>query len=309
MTIFVSVASYRDVELVPTLKSAIAMADNPNDIYFGIVYQGTDRDFPDLSFIKNKKVISIHPKYAKGVGYARSKAMELYENEDYFLQVDSHTQFEKGWDTLCVNELESVEKTSSLSILSAYPLPYTTQSSNGSPLLMTSYGNELPTYTMKHALALRDDGLWGSRRVEFENPQTPNAEESSTVLAGFIFARGRIVVDLPYDPEISFFGEESCFAMRAWTRGYNIYSPKPKILYHHYTRPYSPKIWKERAIIREKSWDELQRISYKKQQNVLCGIESGTFGAGNVRSLKDFESFVGYDFNEFYSTIDKKIGK
>lgn len=308
MRIFVSIASYRDPELFTTLKNALETAKNPEKINFGIVYQGTAREFPDLSFVKNKKIIDIHPKYAKGVGFARSKAMDLYDGEEYFLQIDSHTQFEKNWDELCIKEFSLAKSLSSLTILSAYPLPYTTLGHKGSILLNSSYGNELPVHTMKQALSLRDDGLWGSKRVEFDNPKDLIPEQSSTVLAGFIFSDGDIVEKIPYDPEISFFGEEACFAMRSWTRGYDIYSPKSKILYHHYTRPYAPKIWKERAIIREKSWDELQRISYDKQERVLCGIESGIFGAGDKRKLSEFESFTGYDFNKFYSTIDKKIG-
>ena len=310
MTIFVSVASYRDKELYNTLKNAIETAHYPKEIRFGVIYQGTSRELPDLSFLNNKTVVEISPRNAKGVGFARSKAMDLYDGEDYFLQIDSHTQFEKGWDTTCIKELNALERVSQKNILSAYPLPYTDLGPNKTVLLNTSYGNKLPTHTTKHSLSIREDGVsWGAKRVLFENPKDFIPEKSNTVLAGFIFARGSIVKEIPYDPEISFFGEEVCFAMRAWTRGYEIYSPKVKILYHHYSRPYSPKIWQERAVIREIPWDGLQEISREKQRKVLCGIESGIFGAGDVRSLSDYESFAGYNFKKFYASQDKEVKK
>ena len=51
--IFVSVASYRDPELGKTLLSAIEKASNPNNIYFGIVYQGSHKERPSFDFIPN----------------------------------------------------------------------------------------------------------------------------------------------------------------------------------------------------------------------------------------------------------------
>ena len=71
---------------------------------------------------------------------------------------------------------------------------------------------------------------WTAERVEFSDAKRLLPELSTTILAGFIFTYGKIVEEIPYDPEISFFGEEICFAVRAWTRGWDIYSPSKKTI-------------------------------------------------------------------------------
>jgi hypothetical protein len=48
MTIFVSIASYRDPELTRTLKSMLENADNPNDLRITVVCQDRQSDFPNL---------------------------------------------------------------------------------------------------------------------------------------------------------------------------------------------------------------------------------------------------------------------
>ena len=70
-------------------------------------------------------------------------------------------------------------------------------------------------------------------------------------------------------------------------------------MYHFYGRGGHPKVWKDDSI-RKISWKEIQAASYEKQKRVLCGIEQGIFGAGNVRSLAEYEKFIGFDFKQFY---------
>lgn len=49
MSIFISIASYRDPELIRTIKSAIDNAANPEKLVFSIVVQDLPTDIPDLS--------------------------------------------------------------------------------------------------------------------------------------------------------------------------------------------------------------------------------------------------------------------
>ena len=296
--IFISIASYRDPELEHTVKSAIENADHPTRLHFGIVHQGTESEMPDLSWLKNKKVISMHPREAMGVGFARAKAMELYDNEEYFLQIDSHIQFVNGWDTKLINQLSIAQKKSKNNkiIISAFPGMYIRES-NRAEIIRFQKGNDM-TYPCKQVLSRRKNGAWASLRVDFESKDNI-PEQSNTVLAGFIFTTGNIVKEIPYDPEISFFGEELCFAVRAWTSGWDIYSPKEFILYHFYGRNGYKKVWKDNNI-RNISWAEIEARSEEKQKRVLCGIEKGTYGLNNVRSIEEYEKLVGYNFKSTY---------
>ncbi|MGA1047402.1 MAG: GlcNAc-transferase family protein, partial [Minisyncoccia bacterium] len=156
-----------------------------------------------------------------------------------------------------------------------------------------------PTYTRKN--------YWTAERIEFSDRQRPQPEQSSTVLAGFVFANGSIVNEIPYDPEISFFGEEICFSMRAWTRGWDIYSPSKVIVYHFYLRTEYKKVWHDKNV-RPISWEDLEKYSKEKQMRVLCGIEKGIYGAGDYRHLKLYEKLVGYNFKEIYGLTDLDNG-
>lgn len=298
MSIFISIASYRDPELVRTITSAIDNASNPDQLYFGVVLQEFDKFAPDLSFVKNLALTTIHPKYARGAGYARAKAMELYDNQDYYLQIDSHTVFEKNWDSLCIDQLKQAQDIAKNNkvMLSYFPPPFYIESNNKISIIKNNK-KQVP-YATKQKPMLTKRGEWTAERVELSNKNAP--EESTTVLAGFIFAEGSIVKEIPYDEELSFFGEELCFAVRAWTRGWNIYSPCVTILYHFYTREGYSKIWKDRNL-REMSWKEIEQNSKEKQKRILCGIEDGIYGVGNVRPLSEYEKITGIDFKKLYS--------
>lgn len=299
MTIFVSVVSYRDPDLESTLRDAVAKAAFPKNLHFGIVYQGVSREQPDFSFIPRYSLTTIHPKQAKGVGYARSLAMQMYADEDFYLQIDSHMQFIQHWDIWMQQTLFTVQMSDDYDVvLSSFPAPYHHGGINGSIVIPQQDMSDYPISPMKQKIWIRPSGDWGAERIEFNNPDAV-AELAETVLGAFIFTYGSIVKDVPYDPEISFFGEEICFAMRAWTRGYNIYAPNKTLLYHFYGRHGHKRIWNDN-LIRELSWNARQEVSRKKQERVLCGIEQGIYGAGNVRSLAEYEAFIGIDFKQHY---------
>jgi hypothetical protein len=304
MSIFVSVVSYRDPHLKLTLESAIKNAKYPEQLYFGIVNQDTERDAIDCSFLPNHSLIILNPKDAKGVGFARSKAMSLYSNETYYLQVDSHTQFAKDWDINSIKQLKLAEQqaNSKKVILSCYPGPYSLE--NNRIFIHTKSTEEHPVEPTKQVAFLRTDDRWSAKRIPLEKPECGLPELSTTVLGGYIFATGNIVNEIPYDEEISFMGEEICFAIRAWTRGWDIYSPSMPIVYHFYRRHGYKKIWSD-DVPRVENWDQLEQKSKEKQRKVLCGIEQGVYGVGSIRTIKDYENLIGYDFNKIYERLTK----
>ena len=300
MRIFISIASYRDPELQWTIKSAIENANNPDNLYFGVVHQGVDSELFDIQTIKNIALTKMHPKDAKGAGFARAKAMELYSGQEYFLQIDSHTRFAPGWDSISIDQLNRAKNISGHSrvLLSYFPAPYEPERNGG--MFLVKNNPKIKSYPTRQKILLNKRKQWTAERFEFDSKLKENPELSETVLGGFMFSDGSIVSEVPYDSEISFFGEEVCFAMRSWTRGWDIYSPSKNIVYHFYSRGGYSKIWKDRNL-RGISWKEIEDISYSKQKRILCGEETGIFGAGSVRSLEAYEMFTNTNFKDFYS--------
>jgi hypothetical protein len=300
MRIFISIASYRDPELQWTIKSAIANANNPDNLYFGVVHQGVDSELFDIQEIKNISITKMHPKEAKGAGFARAKAMELYSGQEYFLQIDSHTRFVPGWDAISIDQLNRAKNISGHSrvLLSYFPAPFEPERNGG--MFLVKNNPKIKDYPTRQKILLNKRKQWTAERFEFDSKLKENPELSETVLGGFMFSDGSIVNEVPYDPEISFFGEEICFAMRSWTRGWDIYSPSKNIVYHFYSRGGYSKIWKDRNL-RGISWKEIEEISYNKQKKVLCGEETGIFGAGSVRTIEEYEIFTSTNFKDIYS--------
>ena len=300
MRIFISIASYRDPELQWTIKSAIENANNPDNLYFGVVHQGVDSELFDIQGIKNISLTKMHPKQARGAGYARAKAMELYSGQEYFLQIDSHTRFVPGWDSISIDQLNRAKNISGHSrvLLSYFPAPFEPERNGG--MFLIKNNPKIKDYPTRQKISLNKRKQWTAERFEFDSKLKENPELSETVLGGFMFSDASIIEEVPYDPEISFFGEEICFAMRSWTRGWDIYSPSKNIVYHFYSRGGYSKIWKDRNL-RGISWKELEEISYAKQKRILCGEEIGIYGAGSIRSLEEYEMFTSTNFKDFYS--------
>ncbi len=99
MKIFVQIASYRDPELIPTIKSCLENAKYPENLVFGICRQFSHEDkFDDLTEYETDdrfRILNIPHQEALGVCWARNQVQQLYNEEEYTLQIDSHMRFEK----------------------------------------------------------------------------------------------------------------------------------------------------------------------------------------------------------------------
>jgi len=297
MSIFISIASYRDTELPKTVESLYNNADNPDDLIFGIVSQDLPRKHQRVDWLgKQVKIIEMHAKEARGAGYARKLAMDLYDGEDYFFQVDSHMRFAEGWDTQLKEMLAWCQEKQGTDkiILSQFAAPYQifTDGSEHFPK-NDKYFWSKPSWT---SVVNTWTGVWAGNREELTDRLHPNY--SHTVLGGLLFAPGFIVDEVPYDPRISFMGEELCFAIRAYTRGWHIYAPHKMLAWHFYKREEDPKIWKDRMANR--SWSDIEMKSQRVQRDVLLGIERGIYGIDDYQKYLEYQEMIGINFADFY---------
>lgn len=307
--IFVSIVSYRDSELLPTVKSLLDNAENPENINLGVISQDTESDHADLSFVKNLSYVKMDFRDARGVGYARSLAMNLYNGEDFYLQIDSHMRFSKSWDTQLLKMLLKAQEISGNKkvILSQFPAPYEihTDGKEFYPQDSIELWTE-PSWSKVHN---RDHGAWSAERQIIEDFSVPH--RTHTLLAGYLFTIGDFVKEIPYDERISFMGEEVCLAIRSYTRGWDLYAPNKMLVWHYYKRKRSPKVWGQKDdSLRDLKWIDLEMESKKVQKNVLTGKEKGIYGIGNYEKYIEYQEMVGFDFSEFYDkVISKKVNQ
>lgn len=310
MSIFISIASYKDTELVPTIKSIIKNADNPRELHFGVVSQDENKRHPDLeSIVDNLSYLKIDFRDAKGAGYARKLAMEMYEGEDFYLQLDSHMRAASGWDTKIkkmydhASEIANTKKI----ILSQYPAAY--EIHTGGKEYFIHDHEELWDTVSWSRVHNRDNGSWSSIRQKFDDLSKPHI--SHTVLAGYLFSSGKFVEEIPYDDRISFMGEELCIAIRAYTRNWHIYAPNEMLFWHFYKRKQSPKIWNQiEDSKRPLKWIDMEMASKSIQREILLGNEKGIFGIGDYDKYVEYQELIGINFAEFYKKeMNNKVNK
>lgn len=293
--IFVQIASYRDPELVPTVRDLISKADNPNNLRICILNQWHEEDDIDLVEWKDDprfEILSAKSHESKGVCWARNILNTKYDGEKYTLQIDSHHRFIQGWDTELISMLDKlIENGVKKPILTAYAPPYYPQSTD---VINTPLQIDYDKFTPEGILLTKPSII-----PDHENLTSPI--KSRFISGHFIFTLGKFVNEVPYDRELYFYGEEITMAVRAFTNGWDLYTPHKVILYHEYTREGKPKHWDE-----YKRWEELDNHSHDRIRKLL-GIDGkvctpclkkrmGVYHLGTKRTKEEYEQYSGIHF-------------
>jgi hypothetical protein len=307
MKIFIQIASYRDPELKPTIKSCLENAKNPNNLVFGICRQyHPDDKFDDLSeFEKDDrfKVLNMPYQESLGVCWARNQVQQLYNEEEYTLQIDSHMRFEKNWDETLIGMIKRLQELGiSKPLLTGY---------------VSSYDpNNDPEGRVRVPWRMVFDKFIPEGAVFFLPETIPNWQDLELPVparfysAHFCFTLGQFSKEVQHNPDFYFHGEEISITVRSFTHGYDLFHPHRVVVWHEYTRNGRVKQWDD-----DKEW-------YKKNENAhllnrkLFGMDGekqeghdGKYGLGNVRTLMDYEKYAGLLFEKRLThpeTINKK---
>lgn len=298
MSIFVSIASFRDQDCSRTLQSVFENAKNPAGIIVGLCEQN--------EFLRAEEVckccsgkwepqirrIRLHHTDARGPTYARHLCASLWNGEKYFLQLDSHMRLVKNWDEKLVGMLKKL------------------QVKSGNPkIILSTYAGLMEDYD-RYARGDKDV-IENSPRIcqAFLNERglvslhgaylMPNTDPmpNAFVAGGMLFCPARqFLEDVPFDPWLKdvFVSEEILVSSRAWTHGWDIYTPSEQIVFHEFTRAESPKYW---ALGTDDS-DGVKRVKYilglRDDPGPLSrGLDR--YGLGKVRSIEDYWKFAGID--------------
>jgi len=290
-TIFIQIAAYRDPELVPTIKDCIAKAKYPKNLRFCIGWQHSPEEPLPKKFFSDKRFTILDIPYleSKGACWVRNKIQQEYADEKYTLQLDSHHRFAENWDEIAIDMLEGLKQ-------SGYAKP-----------LLTAY---IPSYDPENDPAGREQTPW---KMNFDRfipegaifflPSSMSKEELKTPLpsrfysAHFCFTDGIFCKEVQHDPDYYFHGEEISIAVRAFTKGYDLFHPNKIIAWHEYTRRGRTKQWDD-----YKDWNAHNSASHLKNRklfgmdNETQDVDFGIYGFGNVRTLRDYEKYAGLSF-------------
>lgn len=335
-TIYVQMASYRDPQLVPTLHSLIENAKNPENLRVGICWQHGDDEPVDIfldggftveSSSEDKRVggaevlkithpsgaklsvIDIHFHKTKGACWARNQIQQLFEDETYTMQLDSHHRFVPHWDEVAISMLESLRYKSKKPLLTAYIPSFDPENDpNGrvqEPWKM-DFDRFIPEGAVFFIPSTIDD--WKERTEPMR---------ARFFSAHFAFADGSFAKEVQHDPEYFFHGEEISIAVRAYTHGYDLYHPHRLVAWHEYTRKGRIKVWDDHTTNQRNKgrvdldWVQRNDLCHKRNR-ILFGMDGedpkqvdfGIHGFGTERTVLEYEQMAGISFK--YRGVQQK---
>lgn len=293
--IFISIASFCDPMLNFTVKSALEKARFPERLAFGIIDQSFSSAEADLPCGKWRMAyVLIDPHHSRGASWARSLAMTLYSEEDYFLQIDSHTCFDRNWDITLIDTIETIAANSGNNKIIVSTRPFAFEpGSDGS----IKKGRFTPCTLKMVPKSKAIDPADPVVHFTCENSKEMRDISGFQVSAAFLFTPGHFVEEIPYDPFMYFHGEEQNISIRAYTHGWDIWHPNRVPLYHLYKKRQeneAPLHWdKSFDLRRRERWYDLRSRAAMRLSALLRGQMTGPYGLGCVRELHQYFSLGG----------------
>mmetsp|Transcript_15258 Transcript_15258/g.28723 ORF Transcript_15258/g.28723 Transcript_15258/m.28723 type:complete len:529 (+) Transcript_15258:39-1625(+) len=332
-SIFVSVGTYRDEYCPMTLKSLYSQAEFPEKVFVGLFQQncfettcttgvlkngaiedtGTDVNCYDVfcdsaegrssgACADNRvRLFNVNESESLGPYMARYFGAKFYRGEQFYLQIDSHSEFAKLWDTKLIEMIGQAP--ADRPVISTYP-------PGPDGRWQDSVGNKIC------------DSSFASSQIEWQivrlDPSRPIAGHprepvyAPFVAAGFFFAHGQFLHDVPFDPLLPwiFMGEEISMSARLWTSGYDIFSPTRNVLNHYYVRRHKPKFWETVNRYFDKGvHNDIVELVIKRVKHMLGYPECAArlvqppsvlhkldrWSMGRERSFSDYMHMVGLD--------------
>lgn len=303
--IFIQIASYRDPQLVPTVKDCIENAKYPENLHFCIAWQhGSDEKIDDIASLPNVTIIDIPYLESKGACWARNQIQQRYQEEEYTFQLDSHHRFVKNWDELVIGMYKQLKQLGYKKPLLTSYIPSFDPDDDPNARIQNPWRMDFDRFIPEGAVfflpATIDD--WKER-------ECPVA--SRFYSAHFCFTSGQFCKEVPHDPEYYFHGEEISIAVRAYTWGYDLFHPHRIVAWHEYTRKGRTKHWDDHVgsnvnkVNDKKDWGMRNSSSHLRNRKLFSmdgesydSVEWGKYGFGPHRTLKDYEKYAGLNFKK-----------
>ena len=296
MKIFVQIAAYRDPQLEPTIKNMLENAKRPKNLRVGICRQYNPDDQFDLleEYRKDKRfrILDVLYSDSRGVCWARNQVQQLYEGEEYTLQIDSHMRFEKDWDDTLIKMIKQLQK-------KGFEKP-----------LLTGYVSSFdpdndPAGRVQEPWRMAFDRFIPEGAVFFLPESIPGWQQMKEPVtarfysAHFAFTLGQFSTEVQHDPEFYFHGEEISIAVRAYTHGYDLFHPHKVVIWHEYTRKGRTKQWDD-----DKDWVNKNNLSHQKNRQLFgmdgeeVTMDFSKYGFGTERTLREYEIYSGLLFSK-----------
>jgi len=291
--IFISIASYRDPQLLLTLRDCIKNAKHPENLRFTVCWQHDDTEkLEEFANDKRFNFIDVPYKESKGTCWARHNIQTFYKDEQYYLQLDSHHRFVENWDEKCIDMIKFLQKKGHKKpLLTGYIPSFDPDNDPGARIHVPwkmNFDRFIPEGAVFFLPASIDD---------FKERTEPVPARFFS--AHFVFTLGKWCKEVPYDPDYYFHGEEISLAVRSYTWGYDLFHSHVVIAWHEYTRKGRTKHWDDNT-----QWVKWNEACHSRNRKLFemdgekRDIDFGPYGFGTKRTLAEYEKYSGLSFKK-----------
>lgn len=294
--IFIQIASYRDPQLIPTIKDCISNAKYPENLVFSITWQHSlDDKWDNLDEFKNDnrfKIIDIDYKNSEGACWARNLLQQQYDNEEYTLQLDSHHRFIQNWDEELISMYKQLMNMGHKKPLITGYIPSFNPVNDPEERIQEPWKMNFDRFIPEGAVFFLPATIDNYKDLTAPIP-------SRFYSAHFAFTTGKFVKEVPHDPNYYFHGEEISIAVRAFTHGYDLFHSHKVIAWHEYTRVGRTKHWDDNKQWAQRNNDcHLRNRKLFGMDNFPQDVDFGIYGFGSERTLEDYERYAGISFKQ-----------
>lgn len=331
-SIFVSLGTYRDPYCPMTMKALYSQAEHPERLFVGLLQQncfekecrtgvlaggkvqtaGPDDDCYELFCASPEgkrsnacntgqiRLFNVNESESLGPYMARYLGAKFYRGENFYLQIDSHSQFVRHWDTKLIHMMETAE--AKKPVISTYPPDSGMNWKDTIGFRMCD--SEFATSQIEWQIIRLGSSM------AFDSSVQSSPRYAPFVAAGFFFSWGGFLHEVPFDPLLPwiFMGEEISMSARLWTAGYDIFSPTINVLNHYYVRRHYPKFWESvNRFFKKPIHNNLVEIVLKRVKTMLSYPESSPelinpnsvlyrledWSMGTARSFHEYMDMVG----------------
>jgi hypothetical protein len=247
-----------DNELMTTVNTCISNSSKDNDIRIHIACTG-NKDFYNMTLVQTTNFKNVDISFFQlegnyGIGKGRKHAAEKYNGEDYFLEIDAHTYFDKDWDNILINKLEKAilfsknEKTVITSYLPSYKssvdgyeiqhmkMPFMQWSKNETIISTNSDTGKTEDTKIPKWLtvdSLNNKEKWSSLQEVIKDVEFV---PSIKVCGQFIFGNKNFGEGTRLDEKTLFWEEEVLQSIELLNDGFSILYPNMDAILHHHSQ-------------------------------------------------------------------------
>lgn len=294
-SIFVQISSFQDYELPFTILDCIEKSSGNNEIHFGVFNCYFEDDkiiLPDIPNIKFEEAVAPDK---IGVGIGRFIANSFYNGEDYYLQIDSHSRFDKKWDESLISDYLYYKSAGLNPVLTTYPGVYLYED-DGIKYLPNE---NTPYIGFNNTLGAQSQFLKDKILPQICLDNKPGNIFTRGVSGAQVFGPGDLHKIEP-NKKILHWGEETLYSVRFYTHGYDILIPRQNTIYHLYYNSEKESLSKRKlpGNYFKKETDELLVESMAELSRIIDNNVVGYQALGSSRTLADYERYANINFRE-----------